>query len=102
LSSEEIETALCWTMIVPPKIRLALVTRDLNNDDILRGLNIPVLISQGRSDTLVLPAMGEHILRTCAGATVTWYDSIGHLPFLEAPDRFNQELAEFTRQTASH
>jgi non-heme chloroperoxidase len=102
LSPEVIETALCWTMIVPPKIRLALVTRDLNNDDVLRGLSIPVLISQGRSDTLVLPAMGEHILRTCAGATASWYEGIGHLPFLEAPDRFNRELAEFARHTASH
>jgi pimeloyl-ACP methyl ester carboxylesterase len=89
-------------MIVPPRIRLALVTRDLNNDDVLCGLSVPVLISQGRSDTLVLPAMGEHILRTCARATASWYEGVGHLPFLEAPDRFNSELAEFARHTASH
>ncbi|QRM35167.1 alpha/beta fold hydrolase [Microvirga sp. VF16] len=101
LSEEEIETALCWNMIVPPKVRLALVTRDLNNDDVLRGLTAPVLISQGRSDTVVLPAMSEHVLRTCAGAAASWYESIGHLPFLEAPDRFNRELTEFARYTAS-
>jgi pimeloyl-ACP methyl ester carboxylesterase len=102
IPQEEFEAALCWNMVVPPKVRLALVARDLNNDDVLRGLTIPALISQGRSDTAVLPAMGEHILGTCANATASWYEAIGHMPFLEAPDRFNRELAEFARRTASH
>jgi non-heme chloroperoxidase len=101
LPAEEFETALCWNIIVPSKIRLALVTRELNNDDVLPGLTVPALISQGRSDTVVLPAMSEHIVRTCAGATASWYEPVGHMPFMEDTSRFNRELAAFARHAAA-
>ena len=56
-------------------------------------LDVPVLVTQGRADTVVLPAMAEHILATCPTAKASWYDGVGHAPHLEAPERFNHELA---------
>jgi pimeloyl-ACP methyl ester carboxylesterase len=52
---------------------------------------------EAAADTVVLPAMAEHILATTRTATASWYDGVGHAPHIEAPDRFNQELAELSR-----
>ena len=97
LPREEHESALCWNMVVPAKIRAALLTRVINSDDTLRALGKPVLMAHGRSDTVVLPAMGEHILKTCPTSIASWYDGSGHAPFLENAPRFNRELAGFAR-----
>ena len=83
---------------MPARIRANLGAREIDGDDVLRALQVPLLVSHGRADTLALPAMAEHILATCPTAKVSWYDGIGHVPFLEQPDRFNRELAELTRR----
>jgi hypothetical protein len=66
--------------------------RDLDYDDVLRNLRLPLLVSHGRSDSVVLPAMAQHVLNVCPTAEASWYDGGGHVPFLESPDRFNREL----------
>lgn len=98
LPRDDYETALCWNIIVPPKVRSALVTRTINSDDVLSTLEKPVLMTQGRSDAVVLPAMGDHILKMCRTSTASWYPDVGHAPFLEETARFNRELAEFVRK----
>jgi non-heme chloroperoxidase len=98
LPQDEYEIALCWNMAVPARVRAALVTRVINSDDVLAAIEKPVLMSQGRSDTVVLPAMGEHIARTCRTSTASWYPAIGHAPFLEEPSRFNDELGDFVQK----
>jgi pimeloyl-ACP methyl ester carboxylesterase len=72
-----------------------LISREINNDDVLSTLTIPVLVTHGRSDDIVLPAMAEHVVAVCKTAQPSWYDGIGHMPFLEDADRFNNELADF-------
>lgn len=97
LPGDEHEGALCWNMVVPAKIRAALLTRVIDSDDVLRTFGKPLLMVHGRSDTVVLPAMGEHILKMCATSVASWYDATGHAPFLEDSSRFNRELASFVR-----
>jgi pimeloyl-ACP methyl ester carboxylesterase len=97
LAQEELETALCWNMVVKPQVRAALVTRVINSDDVLRGLHVPVLMTHGRHDRVILPAMGDHILKGCGTGAASWYQHAGHIPFMEDPLRFNFELAEFAR-----
>ena len=97
---DEIETAVCWNIVVPAAIRANLAARELDCDDVLRGLEMPLLVTQGRVDTVVLPAMAEHILATCPTAEASWYDRVGHVPHLEEPERFNRELAALTRRVA--
>jgi non-heme chloroperoxidase len=96
LSAEEFETAVAWNAAVPARIRANLAARELDDDDVLRALTVPVLVTQGVADTVVLPAMAEHILTVCPGAEASWYDGVGHLPMLEDPERFNRELAALT------
>jgi non-heme chloroperoxidase len=67
---------------------------------VLRALRVPLLVSHGRADTVVLPAMAEHVLATCPVAEASWYEGVGHTPHLEQPDRFNRELAALTRRVS--
>jgi pimeloyl-ACP methyl ester carboxylesterase len=95
---EVVETLLCSAMVVPARIRAHLAAREIDGDDVLRTLTVPLLVSHGRADTVVLPAMAEHVLATCPTAEPSWYEGVGHTPFLEQPERFNRELAALTRR----
>jgi pimeloyl-ACP methyl ester carboxylesterase len=97
LPAEEFETALAWNIAVPPRIRANLAAREIDDDDVLRALDVPLLVTHGREDTVVLPAMAEHVLATCPTADASWYDGVGHAPHMEAPERFNRELAALVR-----
>ena len=99
VSEEDFETAICWNVVVPAAIRASLVAREIDDDDVLRALEVPMLVTQGRADSVVLPAMAEHVLATCPTAEASWYDGVGHAPHLEEPERFNRELAELSRRS---
>src|SRR5919202_3262034 len=98
LPAEDFETALSWNMVVPAQVRANLAAREIDCDDVLRALEVPLLVTQGNADTVVLPAMAEHVLATCPTAEASWYDGVGHVPHLEEPERFNRELAALTRR----
>jgi non-heme chloroperoxidase len=95
LSQDDWNTALCWNMVVPAEVRAALIAREINADDVLSKLSVPVLVTHGRSDTIVLPSMAEHVLDVCETAEPSWYEGIGHLPFWEDSVRFDRELGDF-------
>ena len=95
LSDDEWTTALCWNMVVPTEVRGALFAREIDADAVLSRLSVPVLVTHGRADAIVLPSMAEHVIEVCGTARASWYEDVGHLPFLEDSDRFDRELAEF-------
>jgi non-heme chloroperoxidase len=98
LAAEDVETLLGASMVVAPRIRANLAAREIDDDDILRALTVPLLVTQGRADTIALPAMAEHILATCPAVEASWYEGAAHVPHLEEPERFNRELAALTRR----
>ena len=95
LSDNDWSTALCWNMVVPTEVRGALFAREIDADAVLSRLSVPVLVTHGRADAIVLPSMAEHVIEVCGTARASWYEDVGHLPFLEDSDRFDRELAEF-------
>jgi non-heme chloroperoxidase len=97
LDPAEFETGLCGSVSVPYQVLGALVSRQIDSDPVLAGVTVPILVSHGRQDQIVLPSMAEHVLQMCPTARASWYDGVGHLPFAEDPARFNTELAELTR-----
>jgi non-heme chloroperoxidase len=99
LPDEAWNTALSWNMAVPPEVRGALIARRVDGDDVLRRLTVPVLVTHGRQDEIILPSMAEHVLDVCPTAVASWYDGVGHMPFLEDAERFNRELADFVART---
>jgi non-heme chloroperoxidase len=97
LSADDSSTALCWNMAVPPEVRGALLARAIDADDVLSRMSLPVLVTHGRADAIVLPSMAEHVLDVCRTARASWYEDVGHMPFVEDPVRFDRELREFAR-----
>jgi pimeloyl-ACP methyl ester carboxylesterase len=97
LSPEELETGLCGSVSVPPEVLGALISRQINSDDVLRRLRFPVLVTHGRQDQIIESSMAEHVLQVCPTATASWYDGVGHMPFVEDAERFNRELAQLVR-----
>jgi non-heme chloroperoxidase len=94
LSDHDSSMALAWNMVVPSEVRGALFARELDADDVLSRLSVPVLVTHGLADAIVLPSMAEHLMEVCGTARASWYEDVGHLPFLEDSDRFDRELAE--------
>jgi pimeloyl-ACP methyl ester carboxylesterase len=83
------------SLAVSPQVRGYLIQRELDFTDVLERLSVPVLVTHGRADTVVLQAMAEYILEHCKTAKASWYDGVGHAPFFVAAERFNKELAKF-------
>jgi non-heme chloroperoxidase len=98
MSADDFEVALGFNMVVHPQVRAFLIQRELDFVPIVEGIEVPVLVTHGRSDTLVLPAMADLIREHCKTAQTSWYDGVGHAPFLEEPERFNRELARFAKK----
>jgi non-heme chloroperoxidase len=97
ISQDDFEEILAFNMVVDPKVRAAMAQRELDFTSLLEGITVPVLVTQGRSDTVVLPAMADYILKHCKTAEASWLDGVGHAPFLEDPIRFNTELKQFAQ-----
>ena len=97
ISQDDFELMLASNMVVHPRIRGFLIQRELDFGQVLQNIEIPVLITQGRGDTVILPAMSEFIADHCRTAKISWYEGVGHTSFLEEPKRFNQELIQFAK-----
>ena len=96
-SPEEFEAVFDYNMLVPPGIRGAHLGRPASDGGILAKLDVPVLVTQGSEDKLVLRGLGELTAAIVPRARLSLYDGIGHAPFAEDAARFNRELAEFVR-----
>jgi pimeloyl-ACP methyl ester carboxylesterase len=101
LDPADLETGLSGSVSVPPEVLGALISRQIDSDDVLSRLHVPVLVTHGRRDEIVLPSMAGHILRTCRTSTASWYDRVGHAPFIEDAGRFNSELRDLVHQVSA-
>jgi non-heme chloroperoxidase len=95
IPQNDFEEILAFNVVVRPSVRRAMAQRELDFGSVLQGITVPVLVTHGRLDTVVLPSMAEYILQQCKTAEASWYDDVGHAPFLEQPLRFNSELKQF-------
>ncbi len=95
LPPEDFYTTLGYNAAVPPHVRGALASRVLDNDDVLQGLRLPVLVTHGLNDRIILPESARQIAAKVPGARTSFYVNTGHSPFWENASRFNQELGLF-------
>jgi non-heme chloroperoxidase len=93
-SPEDFYFLLGCNVVVPPYVREALSSRSLDYDEVLGQLTVPVLITHGEEDAIILTSMAAHNAEKIRTARVSYYASVGHMPFWEAPERFNSELRE--------
>jgi non-heme chloroperoxidase len=90
--------ALAYNMLVPKHVRATIgswSTDPKATITALRNVHVPVLITHGRRDAIVLPLAAEMTAQAIPGSHLSWYDECGHSPFQEDAPRFNRELAEF-------
>src|SRR5438309_729498 len=95
--SQSRRTILRKSWLSISSVRGAMIQRELDFASLLEGITVPVLVTHGRSDTVVLPTMADYILNHCKSAEASWFEGVGHAPFLEEPLRFNTELKHFAR-----
>lgn len=95
LPPEDLRMILGFNTIVPPHVREALHSRSVTHVDDLRAVEVPVLITHGEEDTVVLPEAGREHADLIGTAETSMYPDTGHSPFWERPDRYNRELHEF-------
>ena len=92
---EDFYLAVGYNAMVPPGVRQAMMTRDINHDDLLARLALPTLIVHGLEDQIVLPVMSHHHVGLVPHAKVSFYPGVGHCPFSESTQRFNEEMLAF-------
>jgi len=97
LAAGDMERAVGWNMLVHPKVRVGLISREDDFTPDLAKMTRPALVSYGAADNVVLPAMAKTILDSVPKFRASEYASVGHAPFIEDPARFNAELGDFVR-----
>ena len=86
-----------------PRARAWLRGRSLNYEAVLSTIAVPVLITHGSDDPIVLSGLAETLQKLLPDGTgtVSIFQNAGHAVFLDDPDRFNRELATFADQCTS-
>ncbi len=94
-SPDDLYFFLGFNTIVPPYVREGLMSRKLDNDDVLAALRVPALVIHGQSDPIVFPTLAKYHAGLIPNARLFLYDSVGHAPHWENAKRFNRDLRQF-------
>ena len=86
---------LGYNVSVPPYVREALFSRSFDNDDLLREIRKPVLITHGASDAVVKPAAVDQHKVGLAHAHIQMMANAGHASFWDDAATFNRCLRAF-------
>jgi non-heme chloroperoxidase len=94
LPPEEYFLMLGWNLAVPPPVRQALLTRSIDNDDLLPRLRKPVLITHGATDAVVKREVIDQQMMRIRSARIEVMPT-GHGCFWDEPELYNRQLREF-------
>lgn len=100
MPADEMEIAIAYNMLIPDEVRRATAqwrTAPAASIAGLQGINMPVLLSYGLEDKVVLPFAASLASEHLTGAQVSLYPDCGHSPFAEYPERFANELFVFAK-----
>ncbi|HEY6407745.1 MAG TPA: alpha/beta hydrolase [Ktedonobacteraceae bacterium] len=78
-----------------PASRQGMFMRELDNGAVMATITVPSLITQGKDDRIVLSASSDNIARHIPHVSRVDYDHCGHVPFVEAAEQFNRDVAAF-------
>jgi pimeloyl-ACP methyl ester carboxylesterase len=84
-----------------PRQRDWLRSRPLGYDTLIAALDLPVLVTHGERDPVLLASHAENLRRALPRAWVSHYGGAGHAPFLDDPERFGNELIDFAHEVAA-
>jgi pimeloyl-ACP methyl ester carboxylesterase len=80
---------------VPPHVRQALFSRTLDNDDLLPTIRMPVLITHGADEAIVMATAVDRHRSGIPHAQVQVIPHAGHAPFWDDAPAFNEQLRAF-------
>ena len=93
---EDLYLMLGYNVSVPPYVRQALLSRSINNDDILPSIRKPVLITHGAQDAIVKPSVVDQHKASIAHAEIQMMQNVGHdAAFWDDAASFNRRQREF-------
>jgi pimeloyl-ACP methyl ester carboxylesterase len=92
---EELYLMLGYSASVPPYVRQALLSRSIDNDDLLPRVQKPVLLTHGTEDAIVKPVAVDQHRASIAHAEIHVMANAGHAAFWDDPATFNQRLRAF-------
>lgn len=78
-----------------PQVRTWMRGRALDYDALIAQLDLPVMWINGMEDPIVLPSRVAAFTEVLPQARISLYESCRHAPFMEAPERFADELLQF-------
>ncbi len=94
-SPEDLYTMLGYNLTVPPSVRQALLSRTVDNDDLLPTIRKPVLVIHGAMDGAVKPSVVDQHKAEIAHAQVHLMPGAGHAPFWDDAQTFDRHLRTF-------
>jgi non-heme chloroperoxidase len=94
-SAAELYTMLGYGISVSPSTRQALLSRVIDNDDLLPTIRTPVLITHGAEDAVVRKEVVEQHRSLMAHAEIHIMPNAGHAAFWDDAPSFNARLANF-------
>jgi non-heme chloroperoxidase len=95
LPPEDLYLLLGCSVSVPPYVRQSLLSRSIDNDDLLPKLRKPALIVQGERDAIVKRAAVDQHKAALPHAEVAMIPNVGHTPFWDEAAAFNERLRMF-------
>jgi len=101
--SEERAAFVLGEMLRPPASIASAIMFDQTVQDyrpVLPDVDVPVLVCTGADEKLVPVAAQQYIVDQSPNARLVVFEQSGHCPFLEEPDRFNQEVDAFVQSLA--
>jgi non-heme chloroperoxidase len=100
LAPADLEPMVVYNMLPTAEIRTHMLTRTTPYEEALRQVKVPVLITHGAQDQIVIPAVSRYTASVIPHAKMSLYPHCAHMPFWEDAVRFNRELKDFAVQAA--
>jgi len=94
-STADLYLMLGYNLSVPPHVRQAMLSRSIDNDDLLPAIRTPVLITHGADDAIVKPRVVDQHKAGMTHAQVHVMAGAGHAPFWDDAASFNERLRTF-------
>ena len=93
--AEDLYRMLGYNVSVPAYVRQGLFSRSFDNDDLLRKIRTPALITHGADDAVVRSAAADQHKAGIAHAQIEMMRNAGHACFWDDAATFNRRLRAF-------
>lgn len=96
------EIMFATNQMLPAYVRRAMVERNLQNDDVIPRLHVPILLLAGDKDLSQPAPVLAAVAAKLANGRLVMVPDAGHATFIDAPDAFQRELRQFATSVVPH